>query len=777
MNFKNLFLGLFIALSSTGIAQKIVGYIPQYRTTAWMDGAIEWDKMTDYYYFGSIPTAGGGITIEQSARFQHVLDKATTYSKNVWLSVGGWGKSSNFIGIANNASYRQAFANEALSICQTYGLTGIDIDWEFPAYGQEAAFRDFFKTLYETLNPQGYLVSAAAGGEATHADKWLAETFNYIDDLNIMSYDAPNAYSNHASLQFMKDAMTIYNGQGCPYSKMLGGVAFYGRCGGEVMYSTVLNAAADKQYAYENDNGGGYCYNGKNTITDKIDYVMGQGGIGILIWEVSQDVLGQYSLLNACDLAMDPYRCSAASPSLGNDQSICGVASITLDGGVSAAAGRTFTWKKGASTLVNQNASASTYSATTTGVYTLEVWENGCFRSDEIEITGVLNAVDLGGPYELCSPVSVTLDAAVNPTGKTISWEKDNVIIGGESSSTYTATRAGTYKVTVSAAGCSSVSSSAVVTSNVPYATNDTVCSPGDEATLTASESVNWYSSEVSPTILSTGTVYSPTITSNTTFWMGGTGAAATTYTTMKSAFVGGWQANGQVYANKLIVAAEITIDEVTVNSAGGNVVINLVESDGVTVVKTKTFNGVSGKTALDLNWSGIQPGTYYLNTAGTSNTLWVDSQLDGSDYVVSGVITVERRCYADWSAPYGDAYAVSTNYGNFLDLKVTAGSACDRVPVQAIIDASNPTCLTVGSEEIVEHSFKVFPNPSNDVFTLSTNTKWATVRVLDLKGAIVEEFSTNSNLTKFGNDLEAGIYFVQVQSSEGSSVRKIIKR
>ena len=453
MKYVKISVVIFISLL-TGInanSQKIIGYIPQYRTTAQMDAAIEWDKMTDYYYFGSLPTTSGTITLEQPTRFAHVKSKAATYNKKLWLSVGGWGKSSAFITVANSASLSQKFADEALALCQTHGLTGIDIDWEFPSYGQETAFKNFFKVLYETLNPAGYLVSAAAGGEANHADKWLAETFNYIDDLNIMSYDAPGTYSNHASLQFMKDAMALYATQGCPYSKMLGGVAFYSRCAGVLMYSDILNGvgAGNKQSTFENDLTGGYCYNGKTTIGEKIDYVMGQGGIGILIWEVTQDVTGQYSLLNACDEAMDKHRCGAPSPDLGNDQSICGVGSITLDGGVPQGAGITFTWKKGASTLLSGSSSANTYNATSSGTYTLEVHQGGCFRSDEIEITGVLSAVDLGGPYELCSPVSVTLSSGVSPTGKNFEWQKNSVMIPGETGANYLVSRSGTYKVIV----------------------------------------------------------------------------------------------------------------------------------------------------------------------------------------------------------------------------------------------------------------------------------------------------------------------------------------
>ena len=83
-NYKKL-LALVLALGVIApiYAQKIIGYIPRYRSVAQMDAAIEWDKMTDYYYFGSIPTGSGGITIEEPARFQHVLNKGLTHNKNV----------------------------------------------------------------------------------------------------------------------------------------------------------------------------------------------------------------------------------------------------------------------------------------------------------------------------------------------------------------------------------------------------------------------------------------------------------------------------------------------------------------------------------------------------------------------------------------------------------------------------------------------------------------------------------------------------------------------
>lgn len=50
----------------------------------------------------------------------------------VLISVGGWnnGDDSPFETLAATPATRTAFVNSALSVVATYGLDGIDIDWE-----------------------------------------------------------------------------------------------------------------------------------------------------------------------------------------------------------------------------------------------------------------------------------------------------------------------------------------------------------------------------------------------------------------------------------------------------------------------------------------------------------------------------------------------------------------------------------------------------------------------------------------------------------------------
>ncbi len=773
-NYKNL-LVLYFAFGAFApiYSQKIIGYIPRYRTVAQMDAAIEWDKMTDYYYFGSIPTGSGGITIEESTRFQYVINKAATYSKNVWLSVGGWGKSGNFITIANSESKRVAFASEALQICEDYGLKGIDIDWEFPAAGQEEAFKNFFKTLYEKLHPEGYLVSAACGGEAAHADKWLDETFDYIDDLNIMSYDDPSLTDgNHSSLEFMKDAMDLYYDRGCPYEKMLGGVAFYSRCSAVQMYSTILNGSTDKQNTYDNDITGGKCYNGRNTIEDKVDYVMGKGGVGILIWEVTQDVKGQYSLLNACDDAMDKHKCSAPTPELGENVSICGLSDVTLNSGVSPQSGVTFTWKDDTQTLVNQSSTATTFDASSAGIYTVEVWQDGCNRTDEVEVTGFLSTPDLGGPYELCDPVSVTLDAAVVSNGRTIEWRKDNQVLVGETNSNLLVKQGGEYNVTVSATGCTSVDATTTVTSEVPYAESDTVCLVGDEAGLEASEIVKWFDSESATTEIATAQIFSPIVDANITYWMGGTGSALTQNTTLGSGVGSGWNAGTNNYGRKIsILADQVNLDAVSVTAgAAGSVKINLKSSDGTTILKTVTATVGAGDQEVTLNWEGITAGDYYLDAFGSSISLKMGNSPASSSFEIPGVFSSTAKGWANWGS-----WAEANNYGFFFNLKITSGKECLKVPVNVIIDSNNEECLTVLNNEIQLNNIKIYPNPSSSEFTISNAL--GELSIHDVKGSLVELIPLNNSSTVFGSNLDKGVYFINLKLADALITKKIIKK
>jgi hypothetical protein len=150
---------------------------------------------------------------------------------------------------------------------------------------------------------------------------------------------------------------------------------------------------------------------------------------------------------------------------------------------------------------------------------------------------------------------------------------------------------------------------------------------------------------------------------------------------------------------------------------------------------------------------------------------LKIDGALAPSDFLIAGVLSSEKHGYENW----GSGYAASANYGFFLNLKVSAGKECARVPVNVIIDAGNIKCLSVSNSDVAFERTNIYPNPSSTNFTI-TNTS-GLLSVYDIKGKLCEKLALNGNQSMFGNTLDKGVYFVQIISDGENTTRKIVKK
>tara|TARA_Y100000589_G_scaffold92405_1_gene87211 strand:+ start:3424 stop:5826 length:2403 start_codon:yes stop_codon:yes gene_type:complete len=797
--FKNLLFLVFVFFLSTAVkSQKVIGYMDVNLSEAETRmNLMEWNHMTDFIYGFITPNTSGVLPDPTGLKlFNDIKQKCIDNGVDLHFSSGGAANSGMFHTIGQNSTATANFAKEIADVMEDHGMVGWDLDWEFPRTAAEQVSQvNILKAVHDEFTARGkrdeWHIAIAVGGETPsvgtqgiyHTDYCSADAFQYIDYLNMMSYDIGRSISgdnNHSSYADAVNNVIDWNSKGCPIEKMVLGVPFYARHKttrglppGSFYDITYGNMSNDAPATYFNqDNKGDYYYNGAPTLRQKVDYIMQQGGVGIMIWEVTYDRFDSYSLLKVLHEEMEKYRCSAPTPELGENVSICGLSEVTLNSGVSPQSGVTFTWKDESQTLVNQSSTASAFDAPSAGVYTVEVWQDGCNRSDEIEVTGVLNVPDLGGPYELCDPVSISLDAAVSGNGRAIEWRRDNQVLSGETNSTLLVKQGGDYKVTVSATGCTSVNATTTVTSEVPYAEADTVCMSGDAASIEASEVVKWYDAENALTEIATGEVFSPMVNSNITYWMGGAGSALTEYTTLKSSFAGGWGASVSNYGTKITVVSQINITEITVNPvAAGTLKLNLKSDDGTTILKTTSNTVSSGEQAITLSWENITPGVYFIDAEGSSMSLKMDGTLAASDFEIPGVLTSEKHCYEKW----GGSYSASTNYGFFLNLKIMAGKECGKVPVHVVIDANNDDCLTVVENEIQFKDMKIYPNPSGSEFTVSNVS--GEMSIYDVKGSFVDMIYLSSASTSFGSNLNKGVYFIKIKSEDAVITKKVIKK
>ncbi|MBX2978714.1 MAG: gliding motility-associated C-terminal domain-containing protein [Flavobacteriales bacterium] len=177
---------------------------------------------------------------------------------------------------------------------------------------------------------------------------------------------------------------------------------------------------------------------------------------------------------------------------LGNDLTVCEGVQVMLDVGTP---GGSYLWQDGSTD--------PTFSANTSGTYSVQVTVNGCTGSDAMDISVTpAPVVDLGPDQTVCPGTSVLLNATA--PGATYLWQD------GSTDATFTASTPGTYTVTVTANNCPNTDSFTLNNHPLPpvdLGPDQTICQ-GATTTLSANSpgsSLVWSTGALTPTI-TTGT-------------------------------------------------------------------------------------------------------------------------------------------------------------------------------------------------------------------------------------------------------------------------------
>lgn len=278
---------LFLFTTSTAQPGKpvVIGYVAGYKGL--IDPAtIDAGKLTHINYaFVDIRDGKAWLDKEQTdtANFRLLNGlKQRNPSLQILISIGGWSWSKNFSDAVLTDSSRKVFAGSAVNIVRQHQLDGVDIDWEYPNMrGDGNVFRPvdkqnytlMFQAIREELNKlqketkKKYLLTTAVGGFAefirnTEMDK----AQQHLDYINLMTYDYSWGKAGHhsnlyPSADYAKEnsahkAVTDYIAAGVPASKLVMGLAFYGKSG--------LVATADSNGRHQpyigQAKGGGYTY-------------------------------------------------------------------------------------------------------------------------------------------------------------------------------------------------------------------------------------------------------------------------------------------------------------------------------------------------------------------------------------------------------------------------------------------------------------------------------------------------------------------------------------
>lgn len=280
--------------------KKIVGYLPDWSYSFYT--TMNFNELTHLNIAFCNPDTTGQLSCYIPDKdFNDIVQKAHTNNVSVLASLGGAGGSQNYTELISSTEKINEFNKKILDFCKKYNLDGIDLDIEGEINPEFWNYYEEWCISLRKLCDENdlLLTNATAYWVSMHSSE---KVFKCFDFLNIMAYDNDVDPASHSSYDYALYCLDYFNNQrGIPKEKLVLGVPFYGRGYNEdgtlnwssyIPFSKII--AQDSSY-YQKDVFNGIVYNGAATISAKCDIAQNYGGI--MIWEISQDAKGEYSLL------------------------------------------------------------------------------------------------------------------------------------------------------------------------------------------------------------------------------------------------------------------------------------------------------------------------------------------------------------------------------------------------------------------------------------------------------------------------------------------------
>ena len=222
----------------------IVAYLTEYTSASSLDASCVTHINYAHGRFKNPKTGDGGIVIAEPSLLKKVVAlKEKKPTLKVLLMIGGWGEHADgFSMMARDAEKRKAFCQSCKEHIDTYGLDGIDIDWEYPGGGPSTNgqskddaknFNLMLKELRETIGDTK-IISYASSSSAKYVE-WKG-AMNYLDYVNVMTYDMGKPPYHNSTLFkspltrdiSCEESVEKHRQAGVPLSRQNLGVPFYG---------------------------------------------------------------------------------------------------------------------------------------------------------------------------------------------------------------------------------------------------------------------------------------------------------------------------------------------------------------------------------------------------------------------------------------------------------------------------------------------------------------------------------------------------------------------
>ncbi|MDB9480849.1 glycosyl hydrolase family 18 protein, partial [Dolichospermum circinale CS-537/03] len=336
------------------------GYIGSWNLDSNTPVDTPFNKLTHLFYSFADVTSTGTVQLPQDgtgtgdiAKLQQI--KAQNPNLKIMLSIGG-ATENDFSSAAATVQSRANFAQSAIQLMKTNGFDGLDIDWEYPEANEDNNYIQLLAQLRTQINQASqndgkqYLLTTALSGSPYQlsasdyggnpydfSPQDLKATSDYVDFINVMSYDYHGPWentTNHQSALYKSTNDNTYNAAkvntnwaiqhylsaGVPATDIVLGIPLYGRTWtgvnagsnnglfqqgtgssertyrelynllGTNGYQSFWDNSAKVPYIYSSQTKVFSTYENNQSILGKTDYVKQQGLGGAFFWEITQDL-------------------------------------------------------------------------------------------------------------------------------------------------------------------------------------------------------------------------------------------------------------------------------------------------------------------------------------------------------------------------------------------------------------------------------------------------------------------------------------------------------
>jgi GH18 family chitinase len=273
------------AQSPSGSPYRSVGYIPNWAYSCYT--SLDYSALTHLNIAFCNPNTAGDLSAGLNDNtLNAIIKKAHDNGVKVMASLGGAGYSTNYPDLIQEDK-RSMFCGKIINYAKKYAFDGIDLDVEGEAAESfwGAAYEAWVAELRTRCTAENLLLTTAVG--QWYANKITNKTFTYFDFVTIMEYDLKaNNYQSR---------INYFLNKGIPQDELVLGLPFYGHKNGQyAAYKDILTENPDGWKVSSINN---CTYHNMQDVADIA--VLSKNYGGVMIWELSQDLQGRFSLLNA----------------------------------------------------------------------------------------------------------------------------------------------------------------------------------------------------------------------------------------------------------------------------------------------------------------------------------------------------------------------------------------------------------------------------------------------------------------------------------------------